>query len=63
MDIGSGMTKLAGELFDVNYVSVEKELAELDPELDSFVVVEDEGSLEAARSRASVRVNRLKKSD
>lgn len=59
----TAMQFLASQLFDVNYVSVEKELAELDPELDSFLKVVDEKSLAAARSKASVRGTRLKKSD
>lgn len=62
-DVLTAISSLAGQLFDVNYVSVEKELAELDPELDSFISVNDGDSLSRARSKASIRVNKLRKSD
>jgi molybdenum cofactor guanylyltransferase len=62
-DLDSAMRDLSSQLFDVNYVSIEKDLSELDPELDSFLKVESEESLAKARSKASIRVNRMKKSD
>lgn len=61
--IEAAMQSYANQLFDVKYVSVENELVELDPELDSFLKVVDEKSLDLARSKASVRGSRLKKSD
>ncbi len=62
-DANSTMNFLSEQLFDVKYLSVETQLAELDPELDSFLKVNDDETLANARSKASVRVNRLKKSD
>ncbi len=63
MDVNSAMSSLSNQLFGVRYVSIENELAELDPELDSFLKVNDEESLSAARSKASVRSSKLKKAD
>ncbi|MGI0092094.1 MAG: molybdenum cofactor guanylyltransferase [Nitrososphaerales archaeon] len=54
-DIGSMLLGLIEQLFDVKYLSVEKELKEIDPELDSFLEVKDEKSLSLARSKATVR--------
>jgi molybdopterin-guanine dinucleotide biosynthesis protein A len=62
-DVDVEMKSLADQLFDVKYVSVEEELMELDPELDSFLEVKDEKSLALARSKASIRGSKLKKSD
>jgi len=62
-DVDAEMKSLADQLFDVNYVSVEDKLKELDPELDSFLEVKDEKSLALARSKASIRGSKLKKSD
>lgn len=49
------VSALVEQLFAVKYVSVENELKEVDPELDSFLDVKDERSLQAARAKASVR--------
>jgi len=57
------MHSLAGQLFDVKYLSIEEELRDLDPELDSFLNVTDDLSLASARSKAEVRGSRLKKPD
>ena len=57
------MKSLADQLFDVNYVSVEDNLMELNSELDSFLEVKDEKSLALARSKTSIRGSKLKKSD
>ena len=46
-------------MFDIKYVSVDQELAELDPELDSFLEVKDDKSLQKARSKASIREKRI----
>ena len=62
-DLSHSMLSLAEQLFDVKYLSIEDDLAELDPELDSFLRVEDNGSLDNARMKASVRGNIAKKSD
>ena len=51
---------LADRLFAVKYVDVEGELKEIDPELDSFLEVNDEKSLQAARSKASIRSKRAR---
>jgi molybdenum cofactor guanylyltransferase len=63
IDLFAAMNSLATQLFDVKYLSVEKELAELDPELDSFLKVEDDESLSQARAKASVRGSKQKKAD
>ena len=52
---------LAGMLFDTNYVSIEKELKELDPELDSFLKVKNDKSLRKAREKANIKNYSLKK--
>ncbi len=52
---------IADRLFAVKYVSVENELKELDPELDSFLEVKDEKSLQKARIKASTRGKRILK--
>jgi len=62
-NIDLAMTSLADQLFDVKYISVEDELGQLDPELDSFLKVNDEDSLALARSKASIRGSKAKKSD
>jgi molybdenum cofactor guanylyltransferase len=62
-EVDTEMKSLADQLFDVNFVSVEDKLEELDPELDSFLEVKDEKSLVLARTKASVRGNKLKKSE
>ncbi len=49
---------LTEQLFDVKFLSVEKDLTELDPELDSLFQVKDEKSLIGARERASVKSKR-----
>ena len=61
--VDAAMESFVNHLFDVKYVSIEEELAELDPELDSFLKVVDGNSLTLARSKASVRGTRMKKSD
>ena len=50
--------RVAEQLFDVKFVSVEEDLMELDPELDSLFQVKDERSLQAARERASIKKTR-----
>jgi molybdopterin-guanine dinucleotide biosynthesis protein A len=60
-DVAEAMKELSSQLFDVAYLSVEDNLRELDPELDSFVEVVDKVSLSLARSKASVRGSRQKK--
>lgn len=57
------MQSLATQFFDVKYLSIESELKDLDPELDSFLNVTDDISLASARSKAEIRGSRLKKSD
>jgi molybdenum cofactor guanylyltransferase len=47
------LKSLIDQLFDVKFVSVEDELREVDPELDSFLFVTDEKSLTTARSKAT----------
>jgi molybdopterin-guanine dinucleotide biosynthesis protein A len=49
------VANLSEQLFAVKYVSIEKELRELDPELDSFQEVRDERTLQAAREKASIK--------
>jgi molybdopterin-guanine dinucleotide biosynthesis protein A len=49
------MGSLIEQIFDIKYVSVEDELTELDPELDSFLEVKDEATLSAAQSKASIK--------
>jgi len=62
-EVGGAMKTLSDQLFDVKFLSIESELRELDPELDSFFRVDDDASLIQARRRASVRGSRLKKAD
>lgn len=50
---------IAGQLFDVKFLSVERDLMELDPELDSFLEVKDEKSLFLAREKASIKRKRV----
>ncbi len=47
----------------MKYLSVEGELQQLDPELDSFLKVKDEESLASARLKASIKGSKQKKSD
>lgn len=54
-NVRKDVSTLVDQLFAVKYVSVENELRELDPELDSFLEVKDEKSLHAARAKASIR--------
>jgi molybdopterin-guanine dinucleotide biosynthesis protein A len=54
------MNSIIDQIFDVKYVSVEDELSELDPELDSFLEVKDEASLSAAQSKASIKGRGMK---
>ena len=49
------MSSIIDQIFDVKYVSVEDELRELDPELDSFLEVKDEATLSAAQAKASIK--------
>jgi molybdopterin-guanine dinucleotide biosynthesis protein A len=60
-DIRSELEGLIEQLFAVKYLSVEEELAELDPELDSFLEVKDEDSLNEARAKSSARTMKAKK--
>ncbi len=62
-EVGEAMKILSDQLFDVKFLSVESDLRELDPELDSFLRVDDDASLIQARAKASVRGSRLKKAD
>jgi molybdenum cofactor guanylyltransferase len=62
-DVRGAIGSLANQLFDIRFLSIENELLELDPELDSFLMVNDDESLSLARSKASIRENRMKKSD
>jgi molybdopterin-guanine dinucleotide biosynthesis protein A len=49
------LSTLANQLFDVRFLSIENELRDLDPELDSFFQVKDERSLREARQKVSAR--------
>ncbi|MDG6907674.1 MAG: hypothetical protein JRN20_18025 [Nitrososphaerota archaeon] len=49
------MLRMAEQLFAVKYVSVESDLMEIDPELDSFFWVDEEESLAVARAKVSVK--------
>jgi molybdenum cofactor guanylyltransferase len=62
-DVAAAMKTVSDRLFDVKYVSVDQELRELDPELDSFFNVNDNASLAEARLKASVKGSKLKKAD
>ncbi len=57
-DVKSAFSYLAEQIFAAKYVSVEDQLEELDPELDSFLKVEDETSLGIARSKAAVKMKK-----
>ena len=59
--IDEQIASIADQMFAVRYVSVEDELKELDPELDSFLEVKDERSLQKAKLKASVRNRRILK--
>lgn len=52
------MSTLSEQFFDARFLSVEDELKELDPELDSFLEVNDEETLSSARQKASVKGTR-----
>ena len=54
-DISSEVTSIIDQIFDVKYVSIEDELGELDPELDSFLEVNDDATLSAAQAKASIK--------
>jgi molybdopterin-guanine dinucleotide biosynthesis protein A len=54
-NVAREITLIAEQLFDVKFLSIERELKELDPELDSFYLVRDEKSLAAAREKASIK--------
>jgi molybdenum cofactor guanylyltransferase len=58
-NVSKDMETLADQLFDVKFLSIQKELTELDPELDSFFQVKDERSLSAARVKASIKGKRI----
>jgi molybdenum cofactor guanylyltransferase len=49
------ISKLVDQLFAVRYVSVEEELKQLDPELDSFLEVKNDSTLRTVRSKASLK--------
>ena len=55
------MGRIVDQLFAVKYVSIEKDLKEIDPELDSFLEVYGEESLSVAREKASIKVKKLQK--
>ncbi len=61
-EITAEMNSLIDQIFDVKYVSVEDELGELDPELDSFLEVSDDATLFAAQAKASIRGRSMKAS-
>ncbi|MFI5422143.1 MAG: NTP transferase domain-containing protein [Nitrososphaerales archaeon] len=54
-DISAEMTSIIDQIFDVKYVSIEDELGELDPELDSFLEVSDDATLSSAQAKASIK--------
>ena len=54
-NVKKDIASLVEQLFAVKHVSIENELKELDPELDSFLQVKDEKSLQSARARASIK--------
>ena len=58
-NVSKEIASVAEQLFDVKFVSVEGDLMELDPELDSFFQVKDEKSLLAAREKASIKGKRI----
>lgn len=60
-DVKREMGRIAEQLFAVKYVSIEKDLKEIDPELDSFLEIDGEKSLSVAREKASIKVKRLQK--
>ncbi len=62
-DVSGAMRSLSDQLFDVKYLSIEKELKELDPELDSFLKVDDDVSLAQARAKASVKGSKQRRED
>jgi molybdenum cofactor guanylyltransferase len=62
-EVAEAMKTLSDQLFDVKFLSVESDLREMDPDLDSFFRVDDEASLIQARTKASVRGSRPKKAD
>jgi molybdenum cofactor guanylyltransferase len=55
------LTELIEQLFAVKQVPIERDLKDLDPELDSFLFVDSEKKLSLARSKASVKAKKGKK--
>lgn len=53
-ELYDNLSQLVERFFDIKQVSVEGQLREIDPELDSFFRVQDEKSLQKARTKASV---------
>jgi molybdopterin-guanine dinucleotide biosynthesis protein A len=53
------VASLAEHLFDVKFLSIQGDLEELDPELDSFFQVKDERTLSSAREKASIKGRRV----
>jgi molybdenum cofactor guanylyltransferase len=58
-NVSKDIAAVAEQLFDVKFLSIEADLMELDPELDSFFQVKDERSLLAAREKASIKGKRI----
>lgn len=52
------IASVANQLFDIKFLSVENELKDLDPELDSFFQVKDERSLLSAREKVSLKTKK-----
>ncbi len=60
-DIEGQIREIADRMFAVKYVSIEDELQELDPELDSFLEVKDQRGLQKARLKASTKSKKIMK--
>ena len=60
-DLKRDLGKIIEQLFAVKYVSVEKDLKEIDPELDSFLEIDGDRSLSLAREKASIKGKKLQK--
>jgi molybdenum cofactor guanylyltransferase len=55
------LDKLLDQFFAVKQVSIEGDLKEIDPELDSFLFVDSEKDLTLARSKASIKARKGRK--
>ena len=58
-NLNAEISALIERLYAIKYVSIEGELQELDPELDSFLEVKDDKSLQLARSKASIKARKI----